>query len=554
MAVCSQPPPRRRATCWVQRLARGNLLGSNPGGFGSLFTSNASALGNLLGRTPRPWATCSVYLGRLWQPVHQQLLALGSLFVSNPGGFGSLLTSNQSALASLLGSNPGGFGSLLAINPLAFGTLLSTNPTANASLLASNPSAVASVLGSNPSAFGSLLASDALALGNLLGFNASAFGVLLGSNSGALGNLLGSNSLALGALLGSSPSTFGNLLAKDPSALGSLLQSDPGALGAIIGSNPSGFAQLLGSNASAFGNLLGSNPSALGALMASNPSGFSSLLTSDSTALGSLLTSNSSAFGSLLASDPSLIDSIFSNPANSGLLSQFLSSNPSILTTFALDLTRLNVNLSSTSGNQVTGGLLGSYDIGTGSVFTENITAGQLDLLNQGLAQGVAASTYQLNVTADGGNNTLVGGLMGNFTANGVGNNRFVVEDPSFLIPSGTTLPTQIASTGGTFTGSGGNDTFSFVGGSSGYSFGNVTLGETVPTGQDSIDFSNYLASSGVNIDLTKAGAQVVTPQMLTLTLPSSPGIADVIGSPASDTIIGNNQNNVLQGSSGRCE
>ena len=226
----------------------------------------------------------------------------------------------------------------------------------------------------------------------------------------------------------------------------------------------------------------GSSPSAFGSLLASNPSGFGSLLTSNSSGLGNLLTSNPSAFGSLLASDPSLIDSIFANPANPGLLSQFLSSNPSILTTFALDLTRLNVNLAGTSGNQVTGGLLAYYNIGTGSVFTENITAGQLDLLNQGLAQGVAASTYDLNVTANGGNNTLVGGLMGNFTANGGGNNRFVVEDPSFLgIAPGTTLPAEVTSSGGTFTGSGGNDTFYFVGGSSGYSFGNVTLGETAP-------------------------------------------------------------------------
>ena len=235
-------------------------------------------------------------------------------------------------------------------------------------------------------------------------------------NPSGLGNLLASNPSSLGNLLSSNPSGFGSLLASNPSGLGNLLASNPSGLGNLLGSNPSGLGSLLSSDPSGLGNLLSSNPSGLGNLLASNPSG-----------LGDLLASNPSSLGSLLASDPSLIDTLFTN--DPALLSQFLSSNPSILTTFALDLTRLNVNLSGTSGNQVTGGLLANYDIGTGSVFTENITAGQLDLLNQGLAQGVAASIYDLNVTANGGNNTLVGGLMGNFTANGGGNNRFVIED-----------------------------------------------------------------------------------------------------------------------------
>ena len=103
-------------------------------------------------------------------------------------------------------------------------------------------------------------------------------------------------------------------------------------------------------------------------------------------------------------------------------------------------------------------------------------------------------------------------GLIGNFTANGGGNNRFVIEDPSFLgIAPGTTIPAAVASSGGTFTGSGGNDTFYFVGGSSGNDFGNVTLGESAATGADTLDFSNYLGG-GVNLDLNKTGvSQVVT-------------------------------------------
>ncbi len=542
--------------------AFGSLLASDPSGFGSILAANPSALGSLLSSNASGlgslFSTNPSGLGSL---LSTSASGLGSFLASTPSAFGSLLASSSSAFGSLLAINPSGLGSLLASNASAFGSLLASSPTAAASLLANSPSAFGSLLSLNASALGSLLATNASAFGSFLATNASAFGNLLATSPSAFGNLLAanpsgfgalltSNSSALGALLASNSSALGTLLASNPTGLGSLLAADPSGLGSLLGSNASGLGSLLGSNASGLGTLLSSD---LGSLLTTNPSALTALLSSNSSALGTLLASNPTGLGGLLASDPSLVNAIFADPANSTYLTTFLNANPSVVTTFALSLTRLNVNLAGTSGNQVTGGLLGSYDIGTGSVFTEDITAGQLALLNQGLAQGVAASTFDLNVTADGGNNTLVGGLMGNFTANGGGNNRFVIEDPSFLIPSGTTLPTQIASSGGTFTGSGGNDTFYFVGGSSvgsssAYSFGNMTLGETAPTGQDTVDFSNYLGG-GVNLNLNDAGPQVITPLMLTLTLPSSPGIADVIGSPAADTIIGNSPSNVLQGS-----
>ncbi len=540
--------------------AFGSLLASDPSGFGSILAANPSGLGSLLSSNPSGlgslFSTNPSGLGSL---LSTSASGLGSFLASTPSAFGSLLASSSSAFGSLLAVNPSGLGSLLASNASAFGSLLASNPTAAASLLANSPSAFGSLLSLNASALGSLLATNASAFGSFLATNASAFGSLLATSPSAFGNLLAANPSGFGALLASNSSALGALLAANPSALGTLLAANPTGLGSLLAANPSALGSLLGSNASGLGSLLGSNASGLGTLLSSdlgsllttNPSALTALLSSNSSALGTLLASNPTGMGGLLASDPSLVNAIFADPANSTYLTTFLNDNPSVVTTFALDLTRLNVNLAGTSGNQVTGGLLANYNIGTGSIFTENITSGQLDLLSQGLGQGVAASTYDLNVTADGGNNTLVGGFMGNFTANGGGNNNFIIEDPSFLgIAPGTSLSTDVAGSGCTFTGSGGNDTFYFVGGSSGNSFGNVMLAETASTGTDTLDFSNYLGG-GVNLNLNDMGvSQVVTPNMLTLTLPSSPGITNVVGSPASDTIVGNGQNNQqIQGS-----
>ena len=97
-----------------------------------------------------------------------------------------------------------------------------------------------------------------------------------------------------------------------------------------------------------------------------------------------------------------------------------------------------------------------------------------------------------------------------NFTANGGGSNTFVVEDPSLLgLPSGTTIPAAAAAMGATFTGSGSDDTFYFVGGAPGNPIGNVTLNEPTGASGDTLDFSNFVGG-GVNIDLNKTGVSQV--------------------------------------------
>ena len=95
----------------------------------------------------------------------------------------------------------------------------------------------------------------------------------------------------------------------------------------------------------------------------------------------------------------------------------------------------MNVTLAG-SGNQASGGFLSTFNLGGDSLFTENITPAQMSFIDQAVQAGVSLTNFQLNVNATGGNNVLVGGLMGNFTTTGGGNNRFVIEDPAARRPA----------------------------------------------------------------------------------------------------------------------
>ncbi len=255
----------------------------------------------------------------------------------------------------------------------------------------------------------------------------------------------------------------------------------------------------------------------------------------------------------VIIGEPAVLDSFFAN--NSTVLNAFLSDPNNkalvqqLLNAAGAGEVRLNVTLTGT-GNSASGGLLSTFDIGSGGLFTEDLTTSELFLANLAVAAGIPLNNFQLHVTADGGNNVFVGGTMGNFTANGGGNNRFVIEDPSLIgVNAGTTLPTQMAPFGGTFAGSGGNDSFYFVGGNAGYNFGNVTLNEpTNASPTDTLDFSNY-TGGGVNLSLATTAAQTVTTGVMTLTLNNAASVLKVIGSPAADSITGNALNNVIQGS-----
>jgi autotransporter-associated beta strand protein len=77
----------------------------------------------------------------------------------------------------------------------------------------------------------------------------------------------------------------------------------------------------------------------------------------------------------------------------------------------------------------------------------------------------------------------------------------------------------------------------------------NVTLVEAADTDSDTLDFSD-LASAAVNVDLASTAAQAAAAG-LTLTLSSSTGIENVVGTALADTLLGNTRDNSLSGLAG---
>ena len=101
-----------------------------------------------------------------------------------------------------------------------------------------------------------------------------------------------------------------------------------------------------------------------------------------------------------------------------------------------------------------------------------------------------AAAAIGTNVTLGDGDDVIVGGLLGTFTA-GVGADRFVVEDPSLL--GATSESNLLLMYGGSFTGGAGTNTFYLVG----HTFGHVAIAEP-STNLDTLDLSNIQVSGPV--------------------------------------------------------
>ena len=96
-----------------------------------------------------------------------------------------------------------------------------------------------------------------------------------------------------------------------------------------------------------------------------------------------------------------------------------------------------------------------------------------------------------------------------------------------------------------TVAGAAGSDRYVFRGTSA----ANVTLVEAADTDSDTLDFSD-LANAAVNVDLASTAAQAVAAG-LTLTLSSSTGIENVVGTALADTLLGNTRDNSLSGLAG---
>ncbi len=96
-----------------------------------------------------------------------------------------------------------------------------------------------------------------------------------------------------------------------------------------------------------------------------------------------------------------------------------------------------------------------------------------------------------------------------------------------------------------TVAGGAGSDSYFFAGAPQ----GSVTIRDDYLSGDlstDTLDFAEF-STSGVNVDLSRTTSQTVAAG-LSLTLSSNRGIEDVVGTAFADNLVGNDQNNVIDG------
>jgi hypothetical protein len=506
----------------------GNFFATTSAPLGQFFTANAALVGNFF--TTDPTAAATFFTAHI--PV------LGQFFAQNPGLAGQFFAANPALAVQFFAASPSLAGQFFAANPNLAGQFFAANPALAVQFFAASPTLAGQFFAANPTLAGQFFAQNPGLAGQFFAANPNLVGQFFAQNPGLAGQFFAAN-----------PTLAGQFFAQNPGLAGQFFAANPNLVGQFFAANPTLAGQFFGQNPALLGQFFTANPTLAGQFFAQNPGLAGQFFTANPGLVAQFFAANPSLVGQFFAADPSALEQFFiSNPT---LLEQFLTSNPAllqqVLTQLTLSLLRLNVTMAG-SGNEASGGFLSTFNLGSGGLFTESITPGQMEMVNQAIANNVALSNYFLNVTFTGGNNVVAGGLLGNFTAAGGGTNRFVVEDPTLLgVAPDTTINPALSQYGGTFTGSGGNDTTYFVGGGAGSQFGSVVLNETAPTGTDVLDFSN-LQGGGINLDLSQQGNQQVVTPGLSLTLPSAPGITNVIGSPGSDTILGNGLDNVLQG------
>jgi hypothetical protein len=479
-------------------------LSANIAGIGAYLTSSSTSLSAFLS-----WDTSQGNGNANAAYLSGGSTGLQAYLAQNVGDLQAYIASqgaSSNLLQSYLASSPTGLAQYLASAATVLQQYISGSPIALQTYLTSNPTSLLQYIEANPSILQQYLQNNPTALQTYLTSNSDA----------ALTQYLSNSSTILQQYLQNNPAVLQQYLQNNPTAIQTYLQQNPSALLQYLQNSPTALAQYLSANPEALETFLASNPAALQTFLASDPA----------------------ALQQFLEADPALLQQFLS--ANAPGVQQFLTG--SLLSTF-----RLNVTLQGT-GNEATGGLLSTFNIGSGGLFNESINAGELSTVSQGVASGIAASSYALDVTASGSGNTLVGGVLADYTVAGTGgNNNFIIEDGSLLgLPSGTAIPSSL---GGTFNGNGTGDTFYFVGGASGNSFGNIALTEPSGTIGDTLDFSNF-QGGGISVDLnTTSSAQVVNAASnLSLTLPAGGAVTNVTGSPGNDNIVGNGSNDILQG------
>ena len=418
-------------------------------------------------------------------------------------------------------------------NAKVFADYITQDATTQAEFVTQNAKVIAQYIVDNTASLNTLLSGNAQANQAYQDGGTAALLSYIGGNPKVLPAFLGANPKVLPAFLGANPNIIPQFLGANPNVIPQFIDANPQTLPAFLGANPNVIPQFLGANPNIIPQFLGANPQVIPAFVAASTANTDLLLqfinanphiipqyigATEAQTPAELVTyltnpDNLQVLVNFLSDNPALLQQLLTS--NSGLEAQFqtfLADNPALLQQFfdiaALDQLRVNVDLAG-SGNQASGGLLSSYSLGNG-LFTETITSEEVKAVAAAEAapDGAPIADYELNVSLGAGNNVVVGGLLGNFTAAAGSTNQFVIEDPTLLgIPVGTDL-SKLSDYGGTFTGGGGNDTFYFVADPGDEPFGAVTLAEPAgSTGADALDFSNYQAG-GVNLNLNLTAGQ----------------------------------------------
>ncbi len=466
----------------------------------------------------------------------------------NATGISAYLTSNSSLLSAFLSWDTlSGNGRANAVyqsgGSVGLQTYLTADPSDLQAYIAwqgTTNNLLQQYLASCPTGLAQYLSSASTFLSQYISANPAALSTFLTDNPAILVQYILANPARLQQYLTANPAVLQTYLTANPSVLQQFLASDSTLLQQYLAGNPAALSQYLVSNAAALQTYLEGNPTALLEYLQSSPTALAQYLTANPGVLQLFLQNHPALLGQFLATDSSLLQQFLqTNPA---ILEQFLHTEGAtgaarILTGSLLSNFRLTVTLPG-SGNQATGGPLSTFDIGTDSLFIESINASQLAMVTQGIASGLAASAFRVSVTAQGSNNTLIGGVLSNFTVRGSeGGNTFIIEDSSLIgLPSGTVIPSSLTAN---FNSNGPDDTFHFVGGASGNSFGSIVLNVPAGVTGDTLDFSNF-QGGGIKLNLADTGSQMVnTNAKLQLTLPNSNAFMKVIGTPAGDSITG---------------
>ncbi len=528
----------------------------------------------------------------LQQFVTESLSDLSSYLNADPTVESAFVDHNQGPIAAYVLSTAAGVSAVLNQQTSGVISFIASDPTSQQLFLQQNAPGISAYILADPGRLNALFAGDSGALqaytvGSNNGLTAyletvpTDFQQYIASNSGVLSGYLSANTALLSTFTAANPTVLlqylGNGSAASQAALQQSLSANPSQLTGYLASTTL-LQQYAAESPDSVGQFLGLSTNTLVAACVNDPTLLQQFLTAASSDNASLLQAflndpnNAAVFLQFLNEDPGVVEQFLDTPAGTSALQTFLQQNPAdlqqALDNAFLDLFRVKVNLQG-SGNEVTGGLLVSFTLGGGSSVIESLDPGQLAMVESGVSLGIAPSAYALNATLGAGSNVVVAGLLSNITSLG-GNTRFVIEDPGLLgLPSGTfsaavtsapanaspaTTLIQSPSAGGIFTGGGGNDTFSFVGGTNylsggGNAFGHIVLNEPAATAGDTLDFSNFQAG-GITANLNTLTEQTVSPNNLWVTLPNDAGVTNVIGSPATDTITGNNLNNTLDGAS----